>query len=115
MVVKGRRKSSSGEEEGEEKMLCSAPIIAGGGGQHVFSLTPGSGGDRRVVYANESMGASVCVPAHVVAGLIRQHFLGTWEKALVARKKQPAVLKQYQLCGNCQGDQSKMQRSGEKK
>ena len=30
----------------------------------------------------------------------------TWEKALVARKKQPAVLKQYQLRGNRQGDQS---------
>lgn len=32
----------------------------------------------------------------------------------MARKKQPAVLKQYQLCGNRQGDQSVMQSNKEK-
>lgn len=60
-------------------MLRLAPIKAGGGGQRVFSLTPGSSGDRRVVYANECTGVSVYVPVHVVVGLIRQHFLGTRE------------------------------------
>lgn len=57
VVLKGGRKSSSGGEEGEEKkMLRLAPIKAGRGGQRVFSLTPGSGSDRRVVYANECAG-----------------------------------------------------------
>lgn len=77
-MVKGGRKSGSGEEGGE-KMLRLAPIKAGGGGQRVFSLTPGSSGDRRVVCADECTGASVYVPVHIVAGLIRQHFLGTRE------------------------------------
>lgn len=42
-----------------------------------FLLMPGSGGDRRGVYANER--ASVYVLARIVEGLIRQHFLGTRE------------------------------------
>lgn len=57
-----------GESGGKKKMLRLAPIKAGGGGRRVFSLTPGSGGDRRV-----------CAPVRVVAGLIRQHFPGTRE------------------------------------
>lgn len=42
-----------------------------------FLLMPGSGGDRRGVYANER--ASVYVLPRIVAGLIHQHFLGTRE------------------------------------
>lgn len=59
VVMKGGRKSGSGREEEEGKKLPRlAPIKAGGGGQRVFffsvvALTPGSGSDRRVVYANE--------------------------------------------------------------
>lgn len=59
--MKGGRQSGGGGEEGEgEKKIKTpsfAPIKAGGGGQRVslsvVALTPGSGGDRRVVYANE--------------------------------------------------------------
>lgn len=47
----------------KKKMLRLAPIKAGGGGQRVFSLTPGSSGDRRVVYANECTGVCLCACA----------------------------------------------------
>lgn len=71
-----------GERMGKKKMAHLPPIKAGRGQRWVFVflgflLMPGSGGDRRSVYANEC--ASVYVLARIVAGLIRQHFPGTRE------------------------------------
>lgn len=68
-----------GERMGKKKMAHLLPIKAGRGQRRFlfFLLMPGSGGDRRGVYANER--ASVYVLARIVAGLIRQHFLGTRE------------------------------------
>lgn len=70
----------------------------------VFLLTPGSSGDRRLCVRmcvrSLSWGSSVSVSW----GCGR-----AWEKALVACKKRSVVLKQYQLHGNCQGEQSMTQ------
>lgn len=56
---------------GRKKLLRLAPIKAGGGGQRVFFLpvgarTPGSGSDRRVVYASEE-GARVFMRPRVLS------------------------------------------------
>ena len=44
-----------------------------------FTLTPGNGGDRRLCMRLGVRGTGVYVRAHIVAGLIRQHFPGTRE------------------------------------
>lgn len=78
----GNARAVAAETKGEKKKLLRlAPIKPGGGGRRVFffflfSLTPGSSGDRRLCTR-----VCVCVSAcaHTVAGLIRQRFPGTQE------------------------------------
>lgn len=118
VVVNGGRKNSSGGKEGGEKMLRLAPIKAGGGGRRVFSLTPGSSGDRRLcmrMCVRVRVFMCVCILSQGSSVSISWGRGRTWEKALVARKKQPAILKQYQLRGNRQGDQSTTQSNKGKK
>lgn len=83
-----------------------------------FSLTPGSGGDRRLrmrMCARLRVFMCVCMLCRGSSVSVSWGCGRTWEKALVARKKQSAVLKQYQLCGSHQGDQSMTQSNkGEK-
>lgn len=91
-----RKKNSVGWSDGWEekqqrqrgrgrKKKCFAWLQSKRGGRHVFPLTLGSSGDRRLC-----MRLRVRVEhVHIVVGLIRPLFLGMGEKALVARKKQP--------------------------
>lgn len=111
----GRKKQPRRRGRGRKKMLRLAPIKAGGGGRRVFSLTPGSSGDRRLcmrMCVRVRVFMCVCTGSSVSISWGRGR---TWEKALVARKKQPAVLKQYQLHGNRQGDRSTTQSNKGKK
>lgn len=102
-MLKGGRKGSSGGEEGEEKKKSFAWLQSKQAEEDsmFFSLTPGSGSDRRVVYVNECVRllvfARLCMLSRDSSVSISWGRRRTWEKALVARKKQSAVLKQYQL------------------
>lgn len=65
--VGGRKKNAAlGSNQSGRRMAC-------------FSLTPGSGGDRRLCMRLGVRGAGVYVRVYIVAGLIRQHFPGTRE------------------------------------
>lgn len=120
-VVKGGRKSSSGREEGGEKNALLGSNQSGWrrtGCFFFFSLTPGSNGDRRLcmrmgVWVRVFM--CMCTLSRGSSVSISRGRGRTWEKALVAHKKQPAVLKQYQLRGNRQGDQCTTQSNKGKK
>lgn len=84
-MLKGGRKSSSGGEEGEEKKNASL-----GSNQSrqrrtacffffFFRLRLAAAVTDRLCMRMSVQAVSVCAAVRVVAGLIRQHFLGTRE------------------------------------